>query len=199
MDEGVELLEAPTPVMELPRTAEPTAATSPEVERKNPMKVYIEGFQKSDLYKEWFDEFYAGKTINPSVTEDMKKKVYEQHGMSLNALYEYSREVPFHYTPKDYPQEVQEQVVEYLNAAKEHRRNYLNPSGPEDRLRIDGLRKSAHNMLADSFLQQGYVSNFDQGKYMAHLITIDSGLDTLAPPMTARQCAQVMASQSQAR
>lgn len=177
---------------------QPATATEEQVKteklKDNAMFLYLKDYRDSVMYRHWFNKFYEGKTIPPDVSNDYKRKVFENNATGITALYEFSRQQPFTYFAEGYPKDVQALVNEYIRVAREFKRIIKNPIGREALHDIDRLRSSVHNMVGDVFLDKGYVTTSQQGKLMAHLILTGMGIDQLAPPMSSTQYAQTMAS-----
>lgn len=143
------------------------------------IEVFLSRFLKSNIYTNSYDNFFKNKKIKEGISEELKRKVFENSDDGLLALYIfYQTQCRFEYNPMRYSPEIAISVREYIQAIKELQDETKGPMPDRDRIvNADIKRTATHIKVSNSFLQHGIVHTRRQGDFMARLIVVQIGLE----------------------
>lgn len=138
----------------------------------------IDTFLRSPYYQSAYEEFYRGKTINPSVTEEKKHSIFQRADIVRQRLIEFSqKEFRFTFDPSSYPPEVHEALNGYMESARNLKKAYQDYD--RDKIQTeDSYRAAAHSALADRLYKAHLTPTPTIGLGIASLVLVDSHLET---------------------
>lgn len=147
----------------------------------NPQE-FFEGFRNSGRYQQAFNAFYQGKNLPADVTEDEKRKVFEERSDGAKeALIEYAQhDTNFKYDPMSgfYSSEAVEALKDYVTQVRDTEKLYKKGGSKEDIQNFDLYRSRLHVVAATALTAQGITPNERLGKAFTRLVLIQNGLDT---------------------
>lgn len=144
----------------------------------NPWELMDE-FYSSARYEHDYSEFYQEKTLDPSVTEKEKEKVFLENHESRKTFIDYATsDVDFRFNSTLYPPASSELLKEYVKVVKDSQRKLLEKTSPEEVIALDEVRRDYHLRAANTLVEDGIAPSINIGEALARAVLIDKGLDT---------------------
>lgn len=147
-------------------------------------KEFFSNFCGSKEYGQAYDQFFTGKNLAPSVTDEQKKKAFEGQEAARLAFLGYARKNPFKFDPAAYSETTLDAVHKYIEAAVKLKDAKALKTSQDDIVNADSERTGAHAKLANLFAEERIVTNQNLGKVLATALLVGEKLDTIStsPP-----------------
>lgn len=146
----------------------------------NPVE-FMKAFNKSDLYKEKFDQYFKGKIKSEPTSEDLEdmNKVFLESNDAKAALIDFgTQHLKFHYNSSSFPQESRKAIQNYVATVEDIAKMVREGTGASEILSLDSMRSQYHDQAASVLVKEGVVPTTKIGRSLARLILIDKNLDT---------------------
>lgn len=147
-------------------------------EIKDPWELMAQ-FYESPTYRQAFERFYKGKSLDTSVSEKEKERVFLENHAARAALIDFATtEVIFRYDPERYPPDVADAINDYIKVEKDRQKMARGKMTGDEIIALDRYRAQYHNRAAQRLVKSGIVPSMATGEALARLVLMDKGLDT---------------------
>lgn len=159
--------------MDQPEIPQPEQEAKPITDPKD----FYARFRESDSYNTNYTKFFEGKTLAPQVTEDMKRKTFENMDAGRQAFYEFSGKTPFRLDPTMYSEETLDTIHKYIASVHKLNEAKMQKISQDSIINADNERAGYHATLAQAFTQDGITPSEKMGRVLAKAILVGEGLE----------------------
>lgn len=152
----------------------------PELKTLSDPKEFMDTFYKSSYYKNAYNEFYKGKSPDPSVTQEEKDIAFKESEEAKFALVDFgTKDTSLEYDSKKYPAGSRQAIAIYSDSVEDFFKLMRSSEKTQDEISaLDQLRFVYHGVAAEQLVKDKIVPTTKLGRALCRLILIDKDLDT---------------------